>query len=467
MSVPFRMRDAVAWTGGSLLQGRPEAEVAGVSIDTRTLEPGQLFVAIAGPNHDGHAFLERALRAGAGGLVVEAGRELPGELDPQLPTLVVGETTGALGSLAAGHRGGFDGPVVAITGSSGKTTTKEMCAAILSVGASTLKNHGNLNNQFGLPLTLLGREPHQRRVVVELGTNHRGEIAELARIAQPGVGVVTNVGTAHIEYLGSRDGIAQEKGDLLAALPAQGTAVLNAEDAYAEVLAARTTARVLSFGRGAGADVRAEGTPQSSGRALAFELRAPQGSAAITVAGLGDTTVANALAAAAAALAAGASLDEVAEGLALYRPVAGRLEQRELPGDLTLIDDSYNANPQSMEVALRLLASCGEGGRRVAVLGDMGELGGDAEGAHLEAGRLAATLGIEFLVAVGEQAERVAAGAAEAGMSPSQIRVARTSEEAGAPVKELVEGGGWILVKGSRAMKMERIAQYLEAEARS
>jgi UDP-N-acetylmuramoyl-tripeptide--D-alanyl-D-alanine ligase len=342
-----------------------------------------------------------------------------------------------------------------------------MCAAILSVGASTLKNHGNLNNQFGLPLTLLGREPHQRRVVVELGTNHRGEIAELARIAQPGVGVVTNVGTAHIEYLGSRDGIAQEKGDLLAALPAQGTAVLNAEDAYAEVLATRTTARVLSFGRGAGADVRAEGTPQSSGRALAFELRAPQGSAAITVAGLGDTTVANALAAAAAALAAGASLDEVAEGLALYRPVAGRLEQRELPGDLTLIDDSYNANPQSMEVALRLLASCGEGGRRVAVLGDMGELGGDAEGAHLEAGRLAATLGIEFLVAVGEQAERVAAGAAEAGMSPSQIRVARTSEEAGAPVKELAEGGGWILVKGSRAMKMERIAQYLEAEARS
>ena len=155
----------------------------------------------------------------------------------------------------------------------------------------------------------------------------------------------------------------------------------------------------------------------------------------------------------------------MAEGLALYRPVAGRLEQRELPGDLVLIDDSYNANPQSMELALRLLARCGEGGRRVAVLGDMGELGDDADGAHLEAGRLAASLGIEFLVAVGEQAERVAAGAAEAGMSPSQIRVARSSEEAGAPVKELARGGDWILVKGSRAMKMERVAEYLEAEA--
>jgi len=467
MSVAFRMRDALAWSGGRLLQGRPEAEVVGVSIDTRTLEPGQLFVAITGPNHDGHGFLETALRAGAGGLVVEAGRELPEGLDPERPILVVTETTAALGRLAAGHRGGFDGPVVAITGSNGKTTTKEMCAAILALGAPTLKNRGNLNNQFGLPLTLLAREPRHRRVVVELGTNHRGEIAELARIARPDVGVVTNVGTAHIEYLESRDEIAREKGDLLAALPEQGTAVINAEDAYAEVLAARTKARVLSFGSRVGADVRAEAAPRRSGQGVTFELRTPEGSAAIAMAGLGDTTVANALAAAAAALAAGASLEQVAEGLALYRPVAGRLQQRKLPGDLTLIDDSYNANPQSMEVALRLLARCGRGGRRVAVLGDMGELGGEAEGAHLEAGRLAATLGIEFLVAVGEQAERVAAGAAEAGMSPSQIRVARTSEEAGAPVKELVEAGDWILVKGSRAMKMERIAEYLEAEARS
>ena len=185
-----------------------------------------LFVAIAGPNHDGHAYLERAARAGASGVVVAKGRDLPPGLGGELPVLAADDTIGALGRLGAGHRRGFDGPVVAITGSNGKTTTKEMCAAILSVGASTLKNRGNLNNQFGLPLTLLAREPRHRRVVVELGMNHRGEIAELARIAQPGVGVVTNVGTAHIEYLGSRDEIAQEKGDLLAALPARGTAVV-------------------------------------------------------------------------------------------------------------------------------------------------------------------------------------------------------------------------------------------------
>jgi UDP-N-acetylmuramoyl-tripeptide--D-alanyl-D-alanine ligase len=458
VSLPFRVRDAAQWSGGVLLQGDPDASLAGVSIDTRTLAPGQLFVAIAGPNHDAHDYLAAAAERGAGGLLVAQRRALPAALRPALPVLAVADTTGALGALAAGHRRGFRGPLVGITGSNGKTTTKEMCAAILEVGAPTLKTRGNLNNQFGLPLTLLSRGAEHRRAVLELGTNHPGEIAALAAIARPSVGVVTNVGTAHIEHLGSREGIAREKGALLEALPDDGTALVPAEDDFADVLAARTRARVLRFG--AGGDVRAERVePRPAG--FAFRLCAPEGAVAVNLAGLGETSVLDALAAAGAALAAGARLEEVAEGLARHRPVEGRLERRELPGGVVLIDDSYNANPQSMEVALRLLAGCA--GRRIAVLGDMGELGEVAAKAHEEAGRLAASLGIDFLVAAGSQAERVAAGAREGGMDPARIATAPDADAAAAPVRALLESGTTVLLKGSRAMRMERVGRQLEA----
>lgn len=464
MSLPFDVSEALRWTGGELRQGARDVRFTGLSIDTRTLQTGQLFVAIVGPQHDAHAYLERAAGAGAAGLIVDRERALPGGLGAGLPVLAVRDTTRALGDLASGHRAGFDGPVVAITGSNGKTTTKEMCAAILSAGAPTLKNRGNLNNQFGLPLTLLAREASHRRLVLELGMNHRGEIAALARIARPTIGVVTNVGTAHIEYLGSGDAIAQEKGDLLAALPPQGVAVVNAEDERAEALAARAPGRILRFGRSPDADVRAETIRRREGDdGFAFALRAPQGEVPVEVAGLGDHTILNALCAAAAALAAGATLAEVAEGLAAHRPVGGRLQRRELRDGIVLIDDSYNANPQSMEVALRLLAGS-DGSRRVAVLGDMGELGGTAEKAHREAGRLTASLGIELLIAVGERAGWVAAGAAEAGMSDACIRIERSSDEAALTVRELARPGDRILVKGSRAMRMERISDLLEAE---
>ncbi len=466
MSVPFLAKEACTWTGALLRQGREGAQLSGVSIDSRTLAPGQLFVAIAGPSHDAHRYLAGASEAGAAGLMIERGRALPDELDAALPVLDVEDTTRALGALAAGHRAGFAGPVVGITGSSGKTTCKEMCAAVLEVGAPTLKNRGNLNNNYGLPLTLLSREPEHERLVVELGMNHRGEIAELARIAQPGIAAITNIGTAHIEYLGSRDTIATEKGDLLAALPAGGTAVIPGEDEYAAALASRSPAPVLRFGLGPGNDVRAEQVRPLAGGGFVFLLKTPGGDASVEIAGLGEPTVQNALCASAAALAAGASLDEVTLGLGRYRPVVGRLERRDLASGVVVIDDSYNANPQSMEMALRLLAHSGSG-RRVAVIGDMGELGDSAETAHCEAGALTARLGIDFLVAAGREAERVASGATDAGMDPTRIRVVESSEAAGPPVREIVRRGDWVLVKGSRSMKMERVAEYLEAEARA
>jgi len=463
VKIPFSAADAVAWTGGALRQGSPDARFEGVSIDTRSLRAGLLFVAIRGPRHDAHAYLADALAAGAAGLVVERGRELP-DAAKGVPVIEVDDTTGALGALASGHRAGFAGPVIAITGSNGKTTTKEMCAAILGSLAPCLSTKGNLNNEYGLPLTLLEREADQRSVVVELGMNHRGEIARLTAIAHPTIGVLTNVGTAHIEFLGSRDEIAREKGDLLAALPAEGVAVVNADDPRARAQAERSRARAFRFGLAEDADVRAERVTALGERGYAFDLVAGGERQAVHVAGIGEATVSNALAAAAAALAAGCSLAEAAIGLAAYRPVGGRMEPLSLPRNIIVINDTYNANPQSMELALRSLASLRGASRGVAVLGDMGELGETAAEAHRAAGRLVAELGLDFLFTLGPRAEETARGALDAGMEPARVRVGKDHDELGSALRAMLRGNDWVLVKGSRSMRMERVVQALARE---
>jgi UDP-N-acetylmuramoyl-tripeptide--D-alanyl-D-alanine ligase len=465
VSARLRAGEAAAWMGGVLRQGSPTAELLGVSIDTRTLAPGQLFLAIVGPSHDAHDFLAAAAAGGAGGLVIARGRAVPAEVKPELPVIEVADTTQALGALAAAHRARFRGPVVAITGSNGKTTTKEMCAAILSQRAPCLKTQGNLNNQYGLPLTLLGRSDDDRSIVVEIGMNHRGEIAPLAAIARPEVGVVTNVGSAHLEHLGSREAIALEKGDLLAALPATGTAVIPEDDGFG--LASRTCAAVVRFGLGAGADVRAEAVRESEAGGFAFELVTPAGRVAVRVAGLGEPTLANALAAAAAAQAAGASLEDLAAGLAAYQPAHGRLERLALAGGGVLIDDSYNANPQSMEVALRVLARRRGAGRGFAVLGEMGELGAASQAAHREIGRLLAELRLDGLFTLAGRAEGFAEGAAAAGLPAARIRVCRDHDELAARVAGELTAGDWVLVKGSRSARMERVVEKLAARGKA
>jgi UDP-N-acetylmuramoyl-tripeptide--D-alanyl-D-alanine ligase len=461
MSAPFSLADAARWTRGVLARGSGETVLSGVSIDTRILEPGRLFVAIRGERHDAHAFLSDALSRGATALMVERGRAWPGEAGA---VLEVDDTTGALGALAAGHRAGFHGPLVAITGSNGKTTTKEMCVGILGVERPCLGTRGNLNNQYGLPLTLLEREADHGAVVVELGMNHAGEIAPLAAIAQPTVGVLTNVGTAHVEHLGSREAIAREKGELLAALPETGVAVLNADDLLVLAQAPRTRARVVTYGRGPAAQVRPEKLTALGERGFAFDLVAPEGRCAVHVVGLGETLVTNALAAAAAALAAGASLESVASGLARFRPVAGRLKPVYLSRNIILINDTYNANPQSVEVALRSLAELKGSSRGLAVLGDMAELGDEAESEHRAVGRLVAELGIEFLFALGPHGRHLAQAAIEAGMDPARVHVGRDHEETSARVAEILQGNDWVLVKGSRSMRMERVVERLSAE---
>jgi UDP-N-acetylmuramoyl-tripeptide--D-alanyl-D-alanine ligase len=461
VTVPFGVADVVAWTGGKAVRGAADAAFIGVSIDTRSIRPGALFVAIRGPNHDAHAFLADAVAAGADGLLVAADAALP---DGKVPVIAADDTTRALGALAAGHRAQFAGPVVAITGSNGKTTTKEMCAAILGTLGPCLATRGNLNNEFGLPLTLLERDAAHRHLVVELGMNHRGEIARLAAIARPTVGLVTNVGTAHIEYLGSRDEIAREKGDLIAALGAQDVAVLNADDPRVRGMGARTPARKLLFGLADDADVRAERITPLGERGYAFDLIAGGERQAVHVAGLGESTVINALAAAAAAIATGCSLPDAATGLAAYRPPSGRMEPVALPRNIIVINDTYNANPQSMEVALRSLASLRGTSRGVAVLGDMGELGDTADEAHRAAGRLVAELGLDLLFALGPRAELTARGALDAGMAAERVHVGGDHAELGASLRRVLRGNDWVLVKGSRSMRMERVVEALARE---
>jgi UDP-N-acetylmuramoyl-tripeptide--D-alanyl-D-alanine ligase len=462
MTATFCVADAVRWTTGTLIDGDEATVLSGVSIDSRTIERGELFHAIAGPSHDGHDFVENALERGAAALIVELGRALPSSLT--VPIIAVEDATRALGRLAAGHRSKFHGPVVAITGSNGKTTTKEMCAAILSVSAPCHRTPGNLNNQFGLPLTLLGRSEADRALVVEIGMNHRGEIAQLVEIAKPTVGVITNVGTAHIEFLESREEIAREKGDLIAPLPVEGTAVLNADDPLVIAQRNRTNARVITFGTAIDADVRGGDIEWIDDRGYRFEIETPEGSGTIEVQGLGPTTVINALAAAAGALAAGASVADITKGLAEYQGIKGRLERRELSGGISLVDDTYNANPQSMEAALRLLAELKGAHRAAAILGDMGELGKTAEAAHWNIGRLVASLGIDFLVALGTRAQTIANGAVDSGMDPAQVVVASDHAAASKRACGFLQERDTVLVKGSRSMRMERVVEAIASE---
>jgi len=465
VSLSLAIRDIATWTGGAVVAGPDTGSCGGVTIDSRTVAPGVLFVAIRGPRHDAHDFLAGAVRDGASALLVErqafSQRADVGTLPPSVSVIAVDDTTRALAALAAGHRRRFDGPLVAITGSNGKTTTKEMCAAILSIRAPCLKTEGNLNNQFGLPLTLLRLDTDHRAAVVEIGMNHAGEIAPLAAVAAPTIGVLTNVGTAHIEYLGSQDAIATEKGALFEALGPHAIAVANVDDARVVAQLARTRARRLGFGRSATADIRAEAETRLPDGGVAFELVTPSGRAPIRVHAIGTVLVINALAAAAGALAAGASLDDVVAGLGRYRAPAGRMERVPLPCDVVVLNDSYNANPQSMEVALRSLAELKGAGRGLAVLGDMGELGAMAREAHRAAGTLAAALGIELLFALGESADEVVAGALAAGLPPPCAIASRDAVELIARIRAALRPGDWVLVKGSRSMRMERIVQAL------
>jgi len=470
--IPLTAADAARWAAGTLARGDANTQAAGASIDTRTLPEGSIFFAIRGPNHDAHDHLAAAVDGAAAVLVVERGRspfDGRGELaalPAGIAVIEVEDTTKALADVARGHRASFHGPLIGLTGSSGKTTTKEMCAAVLSVDAPCLATRGNLNNEYGVPLTLLAREARHERAVIEMGMNHRGEIARLAAIAEPQIGLVTNIGTAHIEFLGSQDEIAAEKGDLYAALPASGVACANLDDERVSAQARRAACPSLGYARSAPAPIRATQVRFEGGR-FSFSIEAPEARCQVSVRGLSETTIINSLAATAVGLAAGLSLDQIAQGLDGYQPIGGRMTPVPLDRDVTVIDDTYNANPDSLAQALESVRSLAGKAHAIAVLGDMGELGDEADSAHREAGALAARLGIDALFALGAHAGLVCEGAVSAGLAPDCATAVATHEEAAERAAERAGPGDWVLVKGSRAMKMERVVRALEASETS
>jgi UDP-N-acetylmuramoyl-tripeptide--D-alanyl-D-alanine ligase len=450
------VEDVVRGTRGALVGGDLGVALAGVSIDSRSLRVGEAFFAIRGPRRDGHEFLREAAGRGAACLVVHA---LPDELPPAVAVVLVDETTAALGRLAAHHRARFTLPVAAVTGSNGKTTTKELMAAVLGSLGPVLRPEGSFNNQWGLPLTLLRLGPEHRALALELGANQPGEIAALAAIARPTVGVVTTVAAAHTEFFGSLDGVQEEKSALVRAIPAEGAVVLNADDPRVAAMARLSRARVLTFGAGETADVRAVGPAEATaeGLRLTLEVRGARRTARLAFAGLHNVT--NALAAAGVGLALGVPLAEVVAGLEAARPAKGRCVWREA-GSLRILDDTYNANPPSMSAALATLTAGGPG-RRVAVLGDMLELGSIAEAAHRDVGRAVAAAGIAELIGSGRLMAHAVEAAREAGLA--EAHHAPTFEDTVAVLLKRLAPGDVVLVKGSRGMRMERVVDALLA----
>lgn len=430
------------------------AEITGVATDSRKLAPGELFVALKGPNFDGHAFLAEVAAAGAAAALCERYQPIPA-----LPQIVVADSLRALGDLAAFWRSRFHLPVAAVSGSSGKTTTKEMLAAILGLAAPGLKTAGNLNNLIGLPLTLFNLTAADRWAVLEMGMSERGEIARLTAIAAPGVGIITNVAPAHLLSLVSLGGIARAKGELFAGLHAGATAVVNLDDERVAALPVANGVHRVTYGLCTEAEIRAERI-RTGGAEVRFTLLTPAGSREIRLAAPGRHNVTNALAAAAAALAMGRSLDEVACGLENFRPAKGRMETVQLADGVVLIEDTYNANPLSVKAALVALDEMGGTGQRIAVLGDMLELGESSAALHRDVGALAAER-CDRLVVFGDQSREIAAGARAAGLAPDKISICATCEEATLAILAALRPGDRIIVKGSRGMKMERITTAL------
>jgi UDP-N-acetylmuramoyl-tripeptide--D-alanyl-D-alanine ligase len=460
-------RDVLDSTGAVLVRGglgSLERPIAGVSTDTRTLRAGELFLALRGPNFEGNRFAPAAARAGAAGLLLQQGLSLDLEALPaDLPVAVHPDPRRALADLAAWYRSMLTAPVIGITGSCGKTTTKNILRDLLARLYPVVASPNSFNNDVGVPHTLLLAEPTTRFLVVEMGTNHPGEIAGLCRIARPTAGIVTNVGASHLEGLGSVDGVAREKGDLVASLPKEGFCVLNADCRFTPALRARTGARVVTFGingtAGARADLDASDLLFHSG-GTTFRLDGHE----ITSPLLGTHNVQNLLAALAGCVGLSIPLADVLPGVSTLSGARGRMERFAL-GGLTVFDDSYNANPESMRAAVRVLAGLHGYRRRILVLGDMLELGELAAELHHQLGREAAQAGIDRIVLVGELSKATAAGALEGGLESEAVLHVDDASSAAAALEASVREGDVILVKGSRRMHLEEVVRVLR-EAR-
>ncbi len=462
--LPLTLTDLASATGGTLADAPdPDAVVTGpVVVDSRLVEPGGLFVAVLGEHADGHDHAAPAAAAGAVACLVAR--------PVGLPAVVVDDTVAALGRLGADAVRRLDQcTVVGVTGSQGKTSTKDLLAHVLELAGPTVAPLGSMNNEIGVPLTVLRADAHTAFLVVEMGARGRGHIRFLCDIVQPRIGCVLNVGSAHVGEFGSRAAIAQAKGELVEALPVTGTAVLNADDPAVAAMASRTRAGVLTFGTSRGTDVRVEGLRTGSDGCAAFELvtATDGGRAPVTLQLLGEHQAVNAAAAGAVALAAGLPLPDVARALSAARPRSPwRMERTERADGVLVVNDAYNANPDSMRAALKTLVGLSQarGGRSFAVLGEMRELGEQSTSEHDAVGRLVVRLDVDRLVVVGEEARPLHLGARLEGSRDSKSVLVPDADAALVLLREQVRPGDTVLVKASRAAGLERVAQGLLAD---
>ncbi|HCX87794.1 MAG TPA: UDP-N-acetylmuramoyl-tripeptide--D-alanyl-D-alanine ligase [Gammaproteobacteria bacterium] len=440
----FNLKDVAELLGGKLIGA--DVQITSVSTDTRTLQPGALFVALDGERFQGSDFIEDAHRAGAAAVLGSQADCGP------LPGLVVENTTATLGQLAAQWRKRFDIPVIGVTGSNGKTMVKEMIAAILAESGEVHASPGNFNNHIGVPLTLLGLRDSHRFAVIEMGMNHPGEIDYLSRLARPTTALITNAALAHLEGLGSLAGVVRAKAEIFHGLQTGGTAVINADDRFMAYWAARVKAfQTITFGLKNRARVGGEVTADGEGQTV--EIRLPDEEFEVRLNLLGRHNASNALAAASVGWACGCSADEIRTGLERVEAQPGRLQVRAGARGSTLIDDTYNANPTSLKAAIRALAA--RPGRKALILGDMAELGPRAEEFHAEAGREARQSGIELLLTCGDLAGLAADAFGD------DARRFDSAEDLIKAARTLLSPGLTVLIKGSRSARMEQVADAL------
>jgi UDP-N-acetylmuramoyl-tripeptide--D-alanyl-D-alanine ligase len=450
---PRRMTSVARATGGRLVGD--DVEVRGAATDSREVRPGDLFVAVPGERVDGHHHVGDAFARGAAGGLVSRPDRFDG------PVVVVDEARGALLRLAGDERASSDAEVVGITGSTGKTSAKDLTAAILATRFRTAASPRSFNTEVGVPLTLLNAPGDAEVVVCEMGSRGRGHIAALCEVARPRIGAVTNVGRAHLEMFGSPQAVADAKAELVEALPRDGVAVLNGDDPAVTGFDGRTRARVIRFGTGPDADVRAEDVALDPLGRPAFTLRAGAASERVELSVSGEHMVWNALAAAAIGLTLGLSAGECAAGLKEARVSAWRMEVVQGADGLNIINDAYNANPTSMAAALKAARWIAGQGRCLAVLGEMAELGATSDEEHERVGQLVARLGIDRLIVIGHRAEYIGVGAAREGVEPERIIACHTLAEAETAVRASARPGDVVLVKGSRVAGLERLVEAL------
>jgi UDP-N-acetylmuramoyl-tripeptide--D-alanyl-D-alanine ligase len=456
--------EIVAAVRGSQISGSPDRAAKGLCTDSRSMVPGHLFLALKGARYDGHDFLGDAVNAGAGGLILEAGRPLrEATADHDIEVITVSSTLQALGDLASWWRKRWGGTVVAITGSNGKSTTKEIAAAIVSLKAKVLKTPGNFNNLIGLPLSILALEPDHELAVLEMGMNAVGEIAQLTRIAGPDIGVITNVASAHLEGLGDLKGVAAAKGELLQGMPIRSTAILNGDNDITKRLASTFQGQTVTFGLGRANRVRAEHIRMAGNSTQSFTIMIDREQISATINLPGVHNVLNALAGAAIAWRLSVPSELIARGLRSFRPLKGRFQILGLTGGIQMIDDTYNSNPSSLDAALRTIEGLRRKGQGFVVgLGEMLELGVDTHQYHFDAGKRIGAMGARFLAVLGEHGYEVVKGAQKGGMVPAQTVYAFNHTDMIEAIKANVRHGDIVFLKGSRRVGMDVVVDGLK-----